>query len=45
MECVYEPPQEDFPEGFELKEDPKTDTVEELAELLGLKRVRYCSSV
>lgn len=42
VECVYEPPQEGFPEGFELKEDPRTDTVEELAGLLGLKRVIYC---
>ena len=40
VECVYEPPQEEYPEGFEVKEDPRADTVEKLAGLLGLKRVR-----
>lgn len=39
MECVYEPPQENYPEGFDVLEDPKADTVEALAGLLGLKRV------
>lgn len=39
VECVYEPPQENYPEGFEVSEDPKADTVEALAGLLGLKRV------
>ena len=39
MECVYEPPQENYPEGFEVSEDPKADTVDALAGLLGLKRV------
>lgn len=39
MECVYEPPQENYPEGFEVLEDPKADTVEALAGLLGLKKV------
>lgn len=39
MECVYEPPQENYPEGFQVSEDPKADTVEALAGLLGLKRV------
>lgn len=40
VECVYEPPQENYPEGFQLLDDPKADTVEALAGLLGLKRVR-----
>lgn len=39
VEFVYEPPQENYPEGFEVSEDPKADTVEALAGLLGLKRV------
>lgn len=40
VECVYEPPQENYPEGFQVLDDPKADTVEALAGLLGLKRVR-----
>ena len=36
---MYEPPQENYPEGFDVLEDPKADTVEALAGLLGLKRV------
>ncbi|CAN0473601.1 unnamed protein product, partial [Laminaria digitata] len=39
VECVYEPPQENYPEGFDVLEDPRADTVEALAGLLGLKRV------
>lgn len=39
MECIYEPPQENLPEGFEVSGDPRADTVEALAELLGLKKV------
>ncbi|CAN0145288.1 unnamed protein product [Scytosiphon promiscuus] len=41
VECVYEPPQENYPEGFQVSEDPKGDTVEALAGLLGLKRVGW----
>ncbi|CAM9848331.1 unnamed protein product [Pylaiella littoralis] len=41
VECVYEPPQENYPEGFQVSEDPKADTVEALAGLLGLKRVGW----
>lgn len=39
VECVYEPPQENYPEGFVVSEDPRADTVEKLAGLLGLKKV------
>lgn len=41
VECVYEPPQENYPEGFDVLDDPKADTVEALAGLLGLKRVGW----
>jgi hypothetical protein len=42
VEAIYEPPQEadpDAPEGFVLHDDPKEDTVEQLAQLLGLRKV------
>lgn len=39
VECVYEPPQENFPQGFEVSEDLREDAVETLAGLLGLKKV------
>lgn len=41
MECVYEPPQENSPEGFVLLDDPREETVEQLAQLLGLQRVGW----
>lgn len=42
VEAIYEPPQEadpDAAEGFVLLDDPKEDTVEQLAQLLGLRKV------
>lgn len=44
VEAIYEPPQEadpDAPEGFVLHDDPKEDTVEQLAQLLGLRKVGW----
>jgi nuclear protein localization family protein 4 len=45
VECIYEPPQEidsDSPDGFPMAlEDPDEDKVEELASMLGLKRVGW----
>ena len=44
VEAIYEPPQQidaDSPEGYELLEDPMEEKVEQLAELLGLKRVGW----
>lgn len=44
VECIYEPPQEvdpDCPDGFILLEDPKEERVENLAKLLGLKKVGW----
>ncbi|CAM9492145.1 unnamed protein product [Discosporangium mesarthrocarpum] len=41
VECVYEPPQTNFPGGFELLEDPLEDSVEALAKMLNLNRVGW----
>jgi nuclear protein localization family protein 4 len=44
VEAIYEPPQEadpDSAEGFILLDDPKEDTVEQLAQLLGLRKVGW----
>mmetsp|Transcript_12430 Transcript_12430/g.20610 ORF Transcript_12430/g.20610 Transcript_12430/m.20610 type:complete len:444 (+) Transcript_12430:118-1449(+) len=44
VEAIYEPPQEADPEaaeGFVLLEDPKEDVVEQLAQLLGLRKVGW----
>lgn len=44
VECIYEPPQEadpDSAEGFIALEDPNEEVVEQLAEMLGLKRVGW----
>lgn len=44
VEAIYEPPQEpdsDAAEGFEQLEDPLEDKVEEIAKLLGLKKVGW----
>jgi nuclear protein localization protein 4 homolog len=41
VECLYEPPQETSPEGFQLLDDPKEEIVDELANLLGLKKVGW----
>jgi nuclear protein localization family protein 4 len=42
VEAIYEPPQEidsDAPEGFALLDDPHEETVQHIAELLGLVKV------
>ena len=44
VEAIYEPPQEadpESPEGFVLLDDPKEETVEQLAHLLGLRKVGW----
>lgn len=44
VEAIYEPPQEADPEaaeGFVLLDDPKEDIVEQLAQLLGLRKVGW----
>lgn len=44
VEAIYEPPQQvdsDAAEGFEQLEDPLEDKVEEIAKLLGLKKVGW----
>jgi nuclear protein localization protein 4 homolog len=44
VETIYEPPQESDPEaaeGFVLLDDPQEDTVEQLAQLLGLPQVGW----
>jgi len=44
VEAIYEPPQEADPEaaeGFVLLDDPLEDTVEQLAQLLGLRKVGW----
>ena len=44
VETIYEPPQEADPEaaeGFVLLDDPLEDTVEQLAQLLGLRKVGW----
>ncbi len=44
VEAMYEPPQEadpDAAEGFVLLDDPKEETVEQLAQLLGLRKVGW----
>lgn len=44
VEAIYEPPQEADPEaaeGFVLLDDPKEDTVEQLAQLMGLQKVGW----
>lgn len=41
VECLYEPPQRNSPEGFEILEDQKEETVENLAKLLRLKMVGW----
>ena len=44
VEAIYEPPQEadpDAAEGFVLLDDPFEDTVEQLAQFLGLRRVGW----
>lgn len=41
VECIYEPPQENSPEGFVLLEDPREETVDKLAELLDLQKVGW----
>lgn len=41
VECLYEPPQETSPQGFILQDDPKEETVEALAKLLGLQKVGW----
>lgn len=45
VECIYEPPQETFPEGFEVADDPRGETADKLAELLGLKKARRMMGV
>eukprot|EP00640_Fibrocapsa_japonica_P001471 CAMPEP_0113944174 /NCGR_PEP_ID=MMETSP1339-20121228/30681_1 /TAXON_ID=94617 /ORGANISM="Fibrocapsa japonica" /LENGTH=415 /DNA_ID=CAMNT_0000949261 /DNA_START=206 /DNA_END=1453 /DNA_ORIENTATION=+ /assembly_acc=CAM_ASM_000762 len=44
VECVYEPPQNGFAEGFELMEDPNEDKVAALASMLQLERVGWIFS-
>ena len=39
IEAMYEPPQENTPEGFEVLEDPREEQVAKLAEMLNLKKV------
>lgn len=44
VEAIYEPPQEADPEaaeGFVLLDDPKEESVEQLAQLLGLQKVGW----
>jgi nuclear protein localization family protein 4 len=41
VEYIYEPPQNNMPEGFELLDDPNEDRVESLASMLGLRKVGW----
>ncbi|CAM9751683.1 unnamed protein product [Chrysoparadoxa australica] len=41
VECAYEPPQRGFAAGFELLDDPREEVVEQLAQLLGLRKVGW----
>ena len=41
IEAMYEPPQENTPEGFEVLEDPREEQVAKLAEMLNLKKVGW----
>uniref|UniRef100_A0A7S1XS27 Nuclear pore localisation protein NPL4 C-terminal domain-containing protein n=2 Tax=Phaeomonas parva TaxID=124430 RepID=A0A7S1XS27_9STRA len=41
VKCLYEPPQRGTAVDVELLEDPREDTVEKLAALLGLRRVGW----
>lgn len=41
VHAIYEPPQENTPERFQLEDDPRAEQVERLADMLNLKKVGW----